>query len=384
MTTRPRFTLHRGFWCILGTFLLIGPFSVSAGPAAGAKAGPEQLQQLLKRFPQADLDGDGVLTLEEAKQARAKLAQKAAAKKKTAAPAAAPSSDTAITPTFANVAYGPHERNVLDFYQAKSEKPTPLVIFIHGGGFVGGDKSKADPAIIRQCLDAGVSFMAINYRFRQHAPIQDILRDAARAVQFIRFHAAKYNIDPKRIASYGGSAGAGTSLWLAVHDDLADPSAADPVLRQSSRLTCCGCLNGQATYDLTRWEVVVGPFKPEWRRTPNEVCEFYGFKSEEALKTEAGRKILADCDMLGLITPDDPPVFMSCSIPNVEPTDRGQYVHHPKHLLAVQKQCEAAGVQFVGILAGEETRSGAARKDNLVDFLFRHLGVQRPAAKAAN
>ncbi|MCX8036779.1 MAG: alpha/beta hydrolase [Candidatus Sumerlaeia bacterium] len=380
MKTRLCLNLTRLLACVLIVFLQAGTVRVLAGPAAGAKAGPEQLQQLLKRFPQADLNGDGVLTPEEAKQARAKLAQKAAGKKK----AAAADSENAIAPTFANVAYGPHERNVLDFYQAKSDKPTPLVIFIHGGGFVSGDKSKADPAIIRQCLDAGVSFMAINYRFRQHAPIQDILRDAARAVQFIRFHAAKYNIDPKRIASYGGSAGAGTSLWLAVHDDLADPKAADPVLRQSTRLTCCGCLNGQATYDMTKWASEIGPFKPEWQRAPNEMHAFYGFKSEEELKSDAGRKILADCDMLGLITPDDPPIFMSCSIPNVEPTERGQYVHHPKHVLAVQKRCEATGVRFVGVLAGEDAKAGTVRKDNLIDFLFRHLGVQRPAGKAAN
>ncbi|MEQ1830195.1 MAG: hypothetical protein ABL921_29830, partial [Pirellula sp.] len=50
-------------------------------------------------------------------------------------------------PTRQDVAYGPHERNVLDFYQAKSDKPTPLVIFIHGGGFVGGNKNTVSPAM---------------------------------------------------------------------------------------------------------------------------------------------------------------------------------------------------------------------------------------------
>ncbi|MCX7887606.1 MAG: alpha/beta hydrolase, partial [Verrucomicrobiae bacterium] len=134
-------------------------------------------------------------------------------------------------PTHADVKYGPHERHVLDLWLAKSEQPTPLVVFIHGGGFVGGDKSRARPDALKRCLEAGVSFMAVNYRFRQHAPIQEILRDPARAVQFVRFYAAKYNIDAARIACYGASAGAGASLWLAVHDDLADPRSPDPVLR---------------------------------------------------------------------------------------------------------------------------------------------------------
>src|SRR5262245_27995386 len=44
-------------------------------------------------------------------------------------------------PTAADVPYGPHARQRLDFWQAKSDRPTPLVVFIHGGGWVNGDKS---------------------------------------------------------------------------------------------------------------------------------------------------------------------------------------------------------------------------------------------------
>src|ERR1044072_6790151 len=76
-------------------------------------------------------------------------------------------------PTMENAKYGPHERNVLDFWKAASDTPTPLIVFIHGGGFVNGDKSgiRKDP-IIRQALDRGISFAAINYRYRSSAPIQ--------------------------------------------------------------------------------------------------------------------------------------------------------------------------------------------------------------------
>jgi acetyl esterase len=74
-------------------------------------------------------------------------------------------------PTQANFKYGPHERNVFDFWQAKSDQPTPLVIFIHGGGFVGGDKNNLNSRSLQQLLDAGISVAAINYRFVQHAPL---------------------------------------------------------------------------------------------------------------------------------------------------------------------------------------------------------------------
>ena len=79
--------------------------------------------------------------------------------------------------------YGPHERNVIDLWKAKSDKPTPLVIFIHGGGFRAGDKTNLDADLLAKCLEAGISVAAINYRFSQHAPYP---ADSGRAVQFGR------------------------------------------------------------------------------------------------------------------------------------------------------------------------------------------------------
>src|SRR2546422_840778 len=88
-----------------------------------------------------------------------------------------------------NVPYGMHGRQVLDFYQAKSDKPTPVVFYIHGGGWRNGDK-KTNP---KQFLDKGISVAAINYRFVQHGveekvvpPVKAPLEDAARALQFVR------------------------------------------------------------------------------------------------------------------------------------------------------------------------------------------------------
>ena len=281
-------------------------------------------------------------------------------------------------PTFENVSYGPHERNVLDFFQAESPQPTPVLVFIHGGGFVQGDKSGVhkNPAV-RKALDAGVSFATINYRFRDQAPLQDILRDAARAIQFLRSRAAEWNIDPARIASYGSSAGAGTSMWLAFHDDLADPAAADPVLRQSSRLAAAGSLDGQASYDLRDWEALVGasPFQ----RGAAEQMQFYGFTSaEEAASPEADR-IMKDCGMIHLISRDDPPVVITCAVPNDEPGTRGDYVHHPKHSIALAERCKANEVECRLILRDETAGDRPQQAALVVEFLLDKL--KRPAAQ---
>ena len=58
-----------------------------------------------------------------------------------------------------DVKYGSHARQVLDFYQAKSDKATPVVFYIHGGGWQGGDK-KTNPSAF---LNNGISVVAINY-----------------------------------------------------------------------------------------------------------------------------------------------------------------------------------------------------------------------------
>lgn len=292
------------------------------------------------------------------------------------------SAQRAPLPTQENLSYGPHERNVLDLWQAKSVRPTPLVVFIHGGGFVQGDKRGVHRSpVVRQCLDAGVSFASINYRFREHAPIQDILRDAARAIQYLRSRAKELNLDPTRIAAYGSSAGAGTSLWLAFHDDLADPKSDDPVLRESSRLTAAGCLDGQLSYDLRDWAKYVGssPFE----RSSEERLKFYGFADEKDAESPAGDAIMRDCSMIGLISDDDPPVAAAAALPNVEPTARGEYVHHPKHAIAIGERCKEHGIEcrmFLNESSGEEgsneERRERVRREQLtavVQFLIDKL-----------
>ena len=230
---------------LVGAVILLPGLFVSI--ASGQQAGPQTsenspaLNRLLERRPEADLNQDGVLTLEEAKQAR-RQAQPARSRQN---PRRAPKPK----PTAANVPYGEHERHVLDFWRAESERPTPLFIWIHGGGFRGGDKSSFPADLLRQCLDAGISCAAIHYRLSSHAPYPAQMHDGARAVQFLRSKADIWHLDPDRFAAGGGSAGSGISQWLGYHPDLADAESDDPVSRWSTRLSCVIPINMQSTYD---------------------------------------------------------------------------------------------------------------------------------------
>jgi len=107
----------------------------------------DRLRAGLKKFPQADTNGDGVLTMTEA---RAFMKKRREARQK--------GQGKGPKPTHADVAYGSDERNKLDLWLAKSEKPTPLLVLIHGGGFRGGDKKKYHSSgLIPQMHAAGIS-----------------------------------------------------------------------------------------------------------------------------------------------------------------------------------------------------------------------------------
>ena len=73
-----------------------------------------------------------------------------------------PKAELKPAPDLVDVSYGPHERNVMDVWKAKSAGPAPLLVFIHGGGFRGGSKDAVQPYLLNGCLANGVSVVAIS------------------------------------------------------------------------------------------------------------------------------------------------------------------------------------------------------------------------------
>jgi acetyl esterase/lipase len=193
-------------------------------------------------------------------------------------------------PTEANVHYGPDAMQVLDFWKAPSDKPTPVVFCIHGGGWMGGMKSWLDMTYpVDRFRAAGISVVSIEYRrikplligidavppvtaervAHDDPPVRPPLMDAARALQFVRSNAAKWNIDKARIGLAGGSAGGCSSLWLAFHPDMADPTSSDPVARESTRPWCVALMEPQTTLDPQKME--------EWSPNSTYGGDAFGF-----------------------------------------------------------------------------------------------------------
>lgn len=272
---------------------------------------------------------------------------------------------------FENEKYGSHSRNTFDIWLAKSETPAPLVIYIHGGGFVGGDKSKYfESEDLVHFLDAGVSVATINYRFMTEAPcgILSCFNDSKSCLQFIRHNAPKYNIDKTRVACSGGSAGAGTALWLAFSDDMADPENEDPVLRESTRLTCAGAFATQSTYDIFQWEKIVGVSMSETPEQLQAIATAFGLKNLNGVDLFGLTEIRQELDFLSKMDKNDPPIFVFNKHKNGIPANEDELNHHPLHAKAIKERAEEVGLEAI-VYAPEIGIVDPSGKD-LVEFFL--------------
>lgn len=280
-----------------------------------------------------------------------------------------------IPPTAADYRYGPHERNVFDFWQAKSDRPTPVLVSIHGGGFRAGNKEGAKVGTrVPECLAAGISVSSINYRLSIHAPYPAQMHDAARAIQTLRSKAKEWSIDPKRIAVTGGSAGAGISLWLSFHNDLADPNSDDPIARQSTRTLCAWVNNMQSTYDARLMDKIVlgGLIKNGKKR---EEAILHGLPEDfdwiNGRLTDAQEALIRDSAPINHLTQDDPPVY----VVHTDNVNVPGNVHHPNFGRHLKREMDTLGLECVFHIESDFRAPGWSGESGL-DFVKRHFGMK--------
>ena len=244
-----------------------------------------------------------------------------------------------IEPTYGQVSYGPHQDMTLNFWKVESKKPTPLLVHIHGGGWLGGKKNEtANPNELKK----GYSFASIDYRLAGVKLLPAAVHDAARAIQFLRTKAKGWNFDPNRIAVIGGSAGAASSLWLAYHDDMANPKSDDPVLRQSSRVCGAVAMGGQTTLDPFLLEKKIGL---ACIRHPM-IWKTVGAESHEHLMKNWNqyKDLSLECSPLTHVTKHDPPVFLNYGKPAPIPVIKGDGIHHAGFGRLLKEKCQAVGI----------------------------------------
>lgn len=273
-------------------------------------------------------------------------------------------------PTEYDVSYGPHLRQVLHFWKAESDKPTPVLLFIHGGGWTGGGRMSGLTAMLPAMLKSGISVVSVEYRFikeatedKEEPPVRGPLYDAARALQLVRSKAAEWNLDKTRIGASGGSAGACSSLWLAFHPDLADPKSSDPIARESTRLWCAAVTGAQTTLDPQQMK--------DW--TPNSTYGGHAFGLSGFANFLANReKILpwiAEYSPYALVTSDDPPIYLFYSTPPALGQEQKDPTHTSNFGVKLQEHCKAAGVECALVYPGAPDVKHATTQDYLIERL---------------
>jgi acetyl esterase/lipase len=255
--------------------------------------------------------------------------------------------------------YGPNVKHSFDVYLPEGEGPFPMVINIHGGGWGALDKMNGRIGADADSWNArGIALVSANYRYlgehQQHpamaVPVAAPLLDAARAVQYVRYHAEEMKLDPDRISLTGGSAGGATSAWLAMHDDLADPESPDPVARMSTRVTCSTPHQAQTSLDprqMREWipEVTYGPGAfitgyPANVRTKEERFRFWLTHREEHLRS------IRDFSAYEQASADDPPMLLVYGGQSDIPVpEGGNATHHPKFGEHLNQRLRALGVE---------------------------------------
>lgn len=297
-------------------------------------------------------------------------------------PAAQKQPPSRPAPTVADFAYAMEsERQKFDFWQAKSDSPTPVVLLIHGGGWMGGDKTGYGTPAIKPYLDAGISVAAINYRFIPQAmehkvepPVKACVTDAGRALQTIRAKSKEWNVDPQRVGATGTSAGACTSLWLALHDDLADPKSADPIARQSTRLTCAAVSGAQTSLDSKELR--------EW--IPNSIYggHAFGFQAKGRSRAEEFEHLIANREKvlpwikeyspIEHVSKDDPQIALFYT--GEEPVV-GSSPKDPTHSgvmgVKLKERLDAVGVDTVLVHPGKTHPNYKSAADYLIDRLTK-------------
>ncbi len=166
-------------------------------------------------------------------------------------------------PPFAGVAferdlkYGPDPKENLDVARptAAASAPRPVLVFVHGGAYVGGDKSrngKGEPSpfsdnIMVWAAGQGMVGVNINYRLAPGAPYPAVQQDIAEALVWVRKNIARYGGDPKHVFLWGHSAGASHVAAYVAH----------PEFYPGGQSGLSGAIMSSGTYDLTE-----GPQRP--------------------------------------------------------------------------------------------------------------------------
>lgn len=271
-------------------------------------------------------------------------------------------------PAYANIPYGPDSHQILDIYlPPEGAGPFPAVL-IYGTIF----RSAKSPPHTDHFFPGRCAVVTVEMRSLQDAtidkifpPISAVLLDARRAVQFVRLHAAQWNLDPNRIAVAGGSQAAIPSLYVDCEGERANPQSTDPVERVSTSVVCAGSYRGPGSIDpkrLLEWDP-----GDTWG-APSLGCSF-----EDSLKNrDRLLPVINQWSPDALLTSKAPPIYIEYDCGLTKPptlTEEEYIIHSPLLALGFQKLARERGATCYVKFPGHPSE----KYKDMWDFIIREL-----------
>lgn len=130
-----------------------------------------------------------------------------------------------------NVAYGPGERNQMDFHLPDDVAGAPVIVFVHGGRWYRNDKTQIELYDRVEALtDAGFVIASINHTYSSEARWPRQLEDVLSAIEFVKAQADEYGYDADRVGLWGQSSGSHLALMATMTLDENGQSPVDALV----------------------------------------------------------------------------------------------------------------------------------------------------------
>lgn len=236
---------------------------------------------------------------------------------------------TPPTPTTYTYASFDVTKEQFDLYRPQGDCPGPLalIMFFHGGSFIGGDKALTSAGggtsdtFVDNMLAKCFAVASVNYRFGVFPIPMD---DAKYALQWIRWQATTLGLDKTRVCISGSSAGGGIAQWLAFHAEQANPGAVTPQGKESTRVSCMIGIMTQTTYTPRDYDTMFGGGGAA--TYPDFIWQFFGVTLAD-LSDPAQQAAFDNASPLKIYSADDPPVLYVYPKSVPATSDPATYIH---------------------------------------------------------
>lgn len=255
------------------------------------------------------------------------------------------------------------DNNKFDIFCPFSKSKTPLIIAIHGGVFVGGDKADMYPENIGNIYGkkwvkqfnlaiSQVAYATINYSLVSESSqygIEKPLYDIKRMLHYFRQNSKYYNIDVENIYLFGASAGASAALWLGLQDD---------------GIKGIICFDTQASLDYDKWaDDIYGHFGYKDFFEEESKMKKHQDLHRMLYKNGAARKV-ANLHFINLINESSPEIYL------VNSDYKSTYLHHISHTMLIEEVSKKRG-SVVNVMSNNDSYNTNPEWESVVDFCVR-------------